>query len=566
MGVSCSCPFAVFRDLENDFESIVAKSNNLGDEYQKILLQSLSFKNKDSGKVLGSVEFVGVETVSTRQEIDVSSPRSVSSMKTILNSPVLCRTSSPKHEAAIKLQKVYKSFRTRRKLADCAVLVEQSWWKLLDFAELKHSSISFFDIDKHETAISRWSRARTRAAKVGKGLSKNCKAQKLALQHWLEAIDPRHRYGHNLHFYYAKWLNSQSKEPFFYWLDVGEGKDANLIEKCPRLKLQQQCIKYLGPMERKAYEMAIKDGKLLYKQTGEFLDTINEPKGCKWIFVLSTSRILYVGKKWKGSFQHSSFLAGGATLAAGRIVSEKGILKAVWPHSGHYRPTPENFQDFISFLRENDVDLTYVKLDCIDGEEDDYNGKKGSLYLRSNTSEEDLTEKDPFEAEEIDVKESNKSRIPHELLTKVPTLQIPSKAGLLATLKSGNESAESNHLDGYETERQSFSSERSSLTEESDEAKEDTIPEESIFKRINSHKAMVSYQLGKQLSCKWSTGAGPRIGCLRDYPPGLQSHALEQVHLSPRSKIRLRFGVPSRVITPDSSNLAPSCRRMQSFV
>jgi len=35
---------------------------------------------------------------------------------------------SPKHEAAaLRLQKVYKSFRTRRQLADCAVLVEQSW-------------------------------------------------------------------------------------------------------------------------------------------------------------------------------------------------------------------------------------------------------------------------------------------------------------------------------------------------------------------------------------------------------------------------------------------------------
>jgi hypothetical protein len=41
---------------------------------------------------------------------------------------------------------VYKSFRTRRQLADCAVLVEQSWWKPLDFALLKRSSVSFFEV------------------------------------------------------------------------------------------------------------------------------------------------------------------------------------------------------------------------------------------------------------------------------------------------------------------------------------------------------------------------------------------------------------------------------------
>jgi hypothetical protein len=36
---------------------------------------------------------------------------------------------SPRHQAAaLRLQKVYKSFRTRRQLADCAVLVEQRWY------------------------------------------------------------------------------------------------------------------------------------------------------------------------------------------------------------------------------------------------------------------------------------------------------------------------------------------------------------------------------------------------------------------------------------------------------
>jgi hypothetical protein len=67
-------------------------------------------------------------------------------------------------------------------------------------------------------------------------------------------------------------------------------------------------------------------------------------------------------QKKKGKFQHSSFLAGGATSAAGRLVVEDGTLKAIWPHSGHYRPTEENFQEFQGFLKDNNVDLTDVKV------------------------------------------------------------------------------------------------------------------------------------------------------------------------------------------------------------
>lgn len=80
-------------------------------------------------------------------------------------------------------------------------------------------------------------------------------------------------------------------------------------------------------MERLSYEVVVEDGKLLYKESGEFLHTIKEGSRSKWIFVLSTSKILYVGKKKKGSFQHSSFLAGGATSCAGRLVVEHGVLK-----------------------------------------------------------------------------------------------------------------------------------------------------------------------------------------------------------------------------------------------
>lgn len=40
--------------------------------------------------------------------------------------------------------------------------------------------------------------------------------------------------------------------------------------------------------------------------------------------------------------------------------------------------------------------------------------------------------------------------------------------------------------------------------------------------------------VNRRLSCKWTSGTGPRIGCVRDYPTELQFKALEQVNLSPR--------------------------------
>lgn len=60
------------------------------------------------------------------------------------------------------------------------------------------------------------------------------------------------------------------------------------------------------------------------------------------------------------------------------------------------------------------------------------------------------------------------------------------------------------------------------------------VPQKSMLLRINSKKQSKSLQLGHQLSLKWSTGAGPRIGCAADYPVQLRTQALEFVNLSPR--------------------------------
>ena len=45
--------------------------------------------------------------------------------------------------------------------------------------------------------------------------------------------------------------------------------------------------------EREQYEVVINNGKIVYKQNQQPVDT---PEGSKWIFVMSTSHNLYVGQ------------------------------------------------------------------------------------------------------------------------------------------------------------------------------------------------------------------------------------------------------------------------------
>ncbi|KAG2625303.1 IQ domain-containing protein IQM1-like [Panicum virgatum] len=363
---------------------------------------------------------------------------------------------SPLHEAAATtVQKMFKGHRTRRSLADCAIVVEELWWKLYDQASLDRKSVSFFAGGKQETAASRWVRAGKRIAKVGKGLCKDDKAQQLALRHWLEAIDPRHRYGHNLHLYYDIWFQTSSTEPFFYWLDIGAGREIH-HPSCPRTKLNSQLVMYLGMNERAAYEVVVEDGRLTYLQSGLLVNTTDESK---WIFVLSTSRSLYVGQKKKGQFQHSSFLAGGATSAAGRLVAKDGVLKAIWPYSGHYLPTEENFNEFISFLQEHNVDLTNVKRCSVD--DDEYPSLK----------RKQASDAEPSSQQEEEPKET-------------------AGPAAMAVIEEGTDA-----------------------------------PAEAAD--------AVSGEISGRAQVKWTSGAGARIGCVRDYPAELQSRALEQVNLSP---------------------------------
>lgn len=62
------------------------------------------------------------------------------------------------------------------------------------------------------------------------------------------------------------------------------------------------------------------------------------------------------------------------------------------------------------------------------------------------------------------------------------------------------------------------------------------VQRKTILQRVYSKKLSNSYQLGNQLSRKWSTGAGPRLGCVHDYPVELRLQALELTNLYPSRK------------------------------
>jgi hypothetical protein len=139
--------------------------------------------------------------------------------------------------------------------------------------------------------------------------------------------------------------------------------------------LKSKVVEYLDPEDSELYKVVFKDGKIYYDCGRELDDR-------RYIFVLGTplddcetsrtgssssfsssssysghseykrrmNATLYLAKKKKGFFHHTSFLAGAAADCAGFLTVRDNRIIEIRGHSGHYKPSQASLDDFVEYL------------------------------------------------------------------------------------------------------------------------------------------------------------------------------------------------------------------------
>lgn len=164
--------------------------------------------------------------------------------------------------------------------------------------------------------------------------------------YWLEKLDPQHRPGYTLSSQFANWIVNptaiSTKRSF--WDHIGT--NFNPAEFEVLVKYYPEGTSALG------------DGGILHFDTGllkDATDTLYDTRGKStafsgtgWaIFVVSPTGQVYSGSHTVGTHHHSSFLGGGAVMAAGEMVVDNGQVRFLTGKSGHYKPDPENLLGWV---------------------------------------------------------------------------------------------------------------------------------------------------------------------------------------------------------------------------
>nr|POE60621.1 iq domain-containing protein iqm2 [Quercus suber] len=206
------------------------------------------------------------------------------------------RHTTEEHEAATKIQRIYRGHRERRQMDGLTLDPSARWTEAIRVMRYR-AATHLINNDRNRpragSGLANWQRATKIVAHAGAGenpapLSPESSGPDTAsslispqqpdtmtmdMRYFLEMVDPKHRYGANLQIYHAEWLQSRTKQNFFLWLDHGEGRSISL-PLCDRAKLEHEQIRYLNREERKNYLVRVDDeGKLRWDRNGQYITT-----------------------------------------------------------------------------------------------------------------------------------------------------------------------------------------------------------------------------------------------------------------------------------------------------
>ena len=119
-------------------------------------------------------------------------------------------------------------------------------------------------------------------------------------------------------------------------------------------------VKYLNESERAAYEVFVKDGKLVDVHGTPF-DSANAHIPDRTIFVMDEQGRMFANNDYyPGDFHHSSFLGGKPVAAAGEFEVRNGELVGISSKSGHYWPREEHLSQAMEELSARGVNFDHV--------------------------------------------------------------------------------------------------------------------------------------------------------------------------------------------------------------
>ncbi len=205
--------------------------------------------------------------------------------------------------------------------------------------------------------LDRWMTVVKKAKNIGKG-SLHEGSQILDESYWMETLifkikgmgvrnKKARAYQNYLAPFFNDWKNKRDSEGTLfcektdfttYLMDILP----NLSQEDLKL-LKSNKIKYLRVDKKRDYEVSFHEGKML--QNG-----VQIPNG-NYMYVLSPDqKTLYMGKKIRGKFHHSSFLGGGAVMSAGMMDVKDGNIARIFMYSGHYKPGPKQVEGILNYF------------------------------------------------------------------------------------------------------------------------------------------------------------------------------------------------------------------------